>query len=419
MSFEPQINERELLRVLEMQRSVSISLLESGTLAEMLQRCAEVIVKHLGAAFARIWTLSAEEAVLELRASAGMYTHLNGGHSRIPVGKFKIGLIAEERRPHLTNSVVGDPRVPSQDWAKREGMVAFAGYPLIVEARLVGVLGMFSRSELPETTMTALGAVANSIALGIERKTFESFLHASRDALETQVAERTAELRQEVAVRKRAEEELRAFSNKLVNLRDEEQRRLARDLHDTVGQSLAGATMAVSGMERDVSKLSRASVKNLEAAQDCIGEALKEIRIVSYLLHPPLLEESGLGSALRDYAEGISGRGAVKVRLIMNDDFERLPATLETAIFRIVQECLTNVHRHSGGTSAVVQLSRFAHGVKLQIADNGKGMPNKITPGVGLRGMGERVGQFGGSFEVQSSGAGTTITVTMPVAEER
>jgi PAS domain S-box-containing protein len=145
-------------------------------LPRVLQRCAEAVVTHLDAAFARVWTMGRSSDVLELQASAGMYTHLDGPHGRVPVGRFKIGLIAAERRPHLTNSVVGDPRVGDQEWARREGMVAFAGYPLLVEDRLVGVLAMFARRALPDDTLEALSFVASVIAQGIERRRAEDEL---------------------------------------------------------------------------------------------------------------------------------------------------------------------------------------------------------------------------------------------------
>lgn len=158
---------------------VGVALAESGVaLRHTLQRCAESVVTHLDAAFARIWTLDEGRRGLELQASAGMYTHTDGPHGRVPVGKFKIGLIAEERRPHLTNSVVGDPRVGDQEWARREGMVSFAGYPLVVEDRLVGVLAMFARRPLPDDTLEALSSVSNTIAQGIERKRADEALKA-------------------------------------------------------------------------------------------------------------------------------------------------------------------------------------------------------------------------------------------------
>jgi anti-anti-sigma regulatory factor len=153
------------------------ALAEGGvSLRSALQGCCEAVVRHLDAAFARVWTLERGSDVLELCASAGMYTHTNGAHGRVPVGKFKIGLIAAERKPHLTNSVVGDPRVGDQEWARREGMVAFAGYPLLVEDRLAGVLAMFSREQLPEDTLEALASVSNVIAQGIERRRAEEAL---------------------------------------------------------------------------------------------------------------------------------------------------------------------------------------------------------------------------------------------------
>jgi PAS domain S-box-containing protein len=152
---------------------------------EVLQRCCEAVVRHLDAAFARIWTLAPGADVLELQASAGLYTHLDGAHGRVPVGKFKIGLIAAERKSHLTNSVVGDPRVGDQEWAKREGMVAFAGYPLLVEDRLAGVLAMFSRAELPEDTLGTLSSVSNVVAQSIERRRAEEAARESVEQLRT------------------------------------------------------------------------------------------------------------------------------------------------------------------------------------------------------------------------------------------
>jgi PAS domain S-box-containing protein len=155
---------------------IGVALTAGGDMRAVLQQCAEAMVRHLDAAFARIWTLNEKDQVLEMQASAGLYTHINGPHGRVPVGKFKIGLIAEERRPHMTNEVVGDPQVGDQEWARAEGMVAFAGYPLIVQDRLVGVMALFSRNRLAETTMNSLGSVADVVALGIERKGTEEAL---------------------------------------------------------------------------------------------------------------------------------------------------------------------------------------------------------------------------------------------------
>src|SRR6267142_1732675 len=129
---------------------VSLAVSQALSLRGMLQMCTDSMVRNLDAAFARIWTLNAIGDVLVLQASAGMYTHLDGPHSRVPVGEFKIGLIAQERQPHLTNDVLNDSRVGDPEWARREGMVAFAGHPLIVGGRLVGVMAMFSKHTLAQ-----------------------------------------------------------------------------------------------------------------------------------------------------------------------------------------------------------------------------------------------------------------------------
>ena len=162
------LNERAVLA--EFIADISNALNHSETLPAILQLCTEAMVRRLNAAFARIWTHNLKDHVLELQASAGMYTHINGGHGRVPVGQFKIGLIASERKPHLTNSVIGDPRVNDQEWAKREGMIAFAGYPLLVEDKLVGVMAMFSRKPLMASTLQAMESVSKAIAASILRK---------------------------------------------------------------------------------------------------------------------------------------------------------------------------------------------------------------------------------------------------------
>lgn len=163
---------------------VGVALNAANPLPVMLQTCTEAVARHLDAAFARIWVLDAEENMLELRASAGQYTHRDGAHSRVPVGAMKIGLIAQERQPHLTNDVLNDPRVSDPEWARREGMVAFAGYPLAVEDRLVGVLAMFARRPLGAETLAMLSSVAHMIATGIARKQAEE-----RQREESQISE--------------------------------------------------------------------------------------------------------------------------------------------------------------------------------------------------------------------------------------
>ncbi|MDB4995004.1 MAG: domain S-box-containing protein, partial [Myxococcaceae bacterium] len=152
---------------------VGMALTAGATVREILQGCCEAIVRQLGASFARIWTLNAATNVLELQASAGMYTQIDGPDARVPVGELKIGLIAEERRPHLSNDVENDPRIGDPEWARREGMRSFAGHPLLVGGELVGVMAMFSRTPLTGVALTALGTVADAIAVRIRGKLVE------------------------------------------------------------------------------------------------------------------------------------------------------------------------------------------------------------------------------------------------------
>jgi len=170
---------KERVRISTLNAEVAVALNSGTELRAMLQQCAELVVRHLDVAFARIWTLNEATQTLELEASAGCYTHLDGPHSRVGVGQYKIGFIAEQRKPHLTNSVQSDPRVSDKDWAARAGMVAFAGYPLLLEDRVLGVLALFARRPLADDVLQALGSVADSIALGIERKRAQTALAES------------------------------------------------------------------------------------------------------------------------------------------------------------------------------------------------------------------------------------------------
>jgi GAF domain-containing protein/CheY-like chemotaxis protein/two-component sensor histidine kinase len=186
--FKQQVDARERLerqtRQALLMGDVGAALTRSESLEQALQRCAEAMVRHLGAAFARIWTSNPRESVLELQSSAGIYTHVDGPHCRVPIGKFKIGRIAESAAPHLTNDVQNDPWVSDPAWARREGMVAFAGYPLIINGKVLGVMAMFARHPLADDTLTALSTIADAVAIGIERSRADLRAREERDTLE-------------------------------------------------------------------------------------------------------------------------------------------------------------------------------------------------------------------------------------------
>jgi signal transduction histidine kinase len=237
-------------------------------------------------------------------------------------------------------------------------------------------------------------------------------LRAAHDELEMRVQERTAELA-------RKSEEIRELTGRLLKSQDDERRRLARELHDSTGQMLAAMKINLDSIGSELQGKNPAVDKLVAETTGYTVEISRQLRTMSYLLHPPLLDETGLQSALRWYAEGFSQRSGIQVDLKINPEFRRLPDDLEIAIFRVVQESLTNIHRHSGSPTATIELTRSPENIQLQIIDGGKEMPDrasrgKFVPGVGIMGMQERMRQFGGTFEILSKGKGTTVVATVP-----
>jgi len=213
------------------------------------------------------------------------------------------------------------------------------------------------------------------------------------------------------------------LSGRLLQLQDEEKRRIARELHDGAGQLLVALSLNVSAISTERSKLSPGVARNVEESRSLIDQAVSEIRTLSHLLHPPLLDEVGLISALKEYVNGFGERSNIRVSLDLPSDLERLPRDVELSIFRIVQECLTNVHRHSSSATASVQLLHKPGEIQLQVSDQGRGINREIqdkfregkSSGVGLRGMRERIRQLGGRMQIQSSGNGTSVIVILPI----
>jgi two-component system NarL family sensor kinase len=187
---------------------------------------------------------------------------------------------------------------------------------------------------------------------------------------------------------------------------------------------LAALSMNLSGVRADIDRLTKTKAV-LTDSEDLVLEMSKEVRTISHLLHPPLLDEAGLSSALRWYVDGFAQRSKITVDLDCPNDFGRLPREVETAVFRLVQECLTNIHRHSGSATAKIRLRHSDSEVAVEVDDNGKGIPaeklEKMASagiaGVGITGMRERVRQLGGRLEISSSGTGTKIVARLPIAE--
>src|SRR5579871_1169587 len=302
-----------------------------------------------------------------------------------------------------------------------------------------GVVGFF----LLTIVLIALGEAVRSKQLRLnhtvealthevaEKQQAQHALRAAHDELEQRVDARTRELSQalsrletEMAVRERTEEQLRYLSLRLMTLQDEERRHIARELHDTCGQTLAALKMSIALIRQlDNSRPElQVLVDDLNALAD---EALQEVRTTSYLLHPPLLDEAGIASAARWFLEGFARRSGIHVDCDVPEKMDRPPRDRELVLFRVLQESLTNVHRHSGASAASVRLQCDKGHLQLEISDNGKGIPQERlnslsnssnSTGVGIAGMRERVRELGGHLEVRSAGIGTSIHVSLPIS---
>jgi PAS domain S-box-containing protein len=270
---------------------------------------------------------------------------------------------------------------------------------------------------------------ASKVARDItEQKRIERALRQSEErlrevaqGLEGQVRIRTRELEQRNAEVLQQSEQLRGLSNRLVQTQDDERRRISRELHDSAGQILTALGLNLA----NITELARQTLpvdKAVEDSQELVQQLTKEIRTLSYLLHPPLLDENGLSQAILWYVQGLMERSDLKIELYVAQDFGRLSAEMELSVFRIVQESLTNIHRHSESKTAIIRLSRRPDCVSLEIQDSGKGISAEKLAGmqgqrlgVGITGMRERIRHFGGTMDIQSNEKGTKISVKLPV----
>ncbi len=280
------------------------------------------------------------------------------------------------------------------------------------KAAISGMVGFLLFSSM----IIALGE-ANRRSLAAS-KSAERLLQEAHEELEQKVLERTAALNA-------ASDNLGELSGRLQQMRDEERRQIARELHDSIGQLLAALAMNIAVVQRQADSLDSAGARAVSENAAMVEQISREIRTISHLLHPPLLDVAGLASALRWYVDGFSERSQIKVDLQIPEPFRRLSDEMEIAIFRMVQECLTNIHRHSGGTSAAIRVHEQDHRIVVEVQDRGKGIPlekqlelsSSGRTGVGFRGMRERLRQLGGALEIRSDNAGTAVTATLPLAD--
>ena len=259
---------------------------------------------------------------------------------------------------------------------------------------------------------------------GLHRDGQEFPVEISLSPLQTDEGTLVTSAIRDITERKRAEESLRLLSGQLLHLQDQERRRIARELHDSAGQILAALGMNLSLVGSENGNIAPRAAKAIQESVGLVQELSRELRTISHLLHPPLLDEVGLASGLRSYLEGFTERSKISVDLELPEDLGRLQQDSETAIFRIVQECLTNIHRHSESPVARIRIRRTDIEVSLEVEDRGKGIPAEKrqamdsggTAGVGIRGMRERLRQLGGSLEINSNDTGTVVVARLPVA---
>ncbi len=283
-------------------------------------------------------------------------------------------------------------------------------------------------SPVRDSTGKVIGAskVARDIS---ERKQLDVALSQSEErfrklseSLDAEVRDRTAELEERTREVLTRAEQVRQLSWQVSRIQDEERRHIARELHDNAGQTLTILGMNLATVSKNAKTRAPEIAKSIEQALEMVQELTKEIRTTSYLLHPPLLDENGLPGALSWYIRGLGDRSGLDIAFTISEEFGRLPRELELVVFRLVQECITNIHRHSGSKTATIQITRDSDRVLVEVHDQGKGIPaEKLAQieqgisGVGLRGMRERLGQFQGEVILDSSGAGTTVMATIPI----
>ena len=319
-----------------------------------------------------------------------------------PPGRGIPGRVLESKKTHVTNDAANDP---------------------LVSPEMLLTLGL--RNVLCVPVFDVHAEVIAFFAL--HDKEGGDFLPADVEIAEGIAQVASIAIQNALAYRRiqQAEEALRRLSTRLINTQDEERRRIARELHEATAQDLAAIRMSLGRLERSSPRPSIPAREALEESLHLCDQAISDIRTLSYLLHPPILEEAGLRSAVKWYALGFSKRSGIGVNLEIPENLGRLPRDHETTLFRILQECLTNIHSHSGGQQAQIRVTRESGYVSMEVQDDGKGMaglqnrdaPPDVEMGVGIPGMRERVRQFHGTFELLSApGRGTTVRVLLPLA---
>jgi signal transduction histidine kinase len=312
--------------------------------------------------------------------------------------------------------------------AASTGVVATVAIAWTAAGRGPFALGTMNESLVHLHVFMGILAVSMLVfaAAVCERSRSDRALRLAHGELEARIAERTVQLQEtnqalrvEIAERRQAEGALRQLSARLLSVQDEERQRLARELHDSTAQELAALSMNLAVVRQSPGPFDGRATRALQECATLSERCTRAIRSISYLLHPPLLEEAGLPAAVRWCADGFARPSGLAIDLDLPADFGRLPLDIERTLYRIVQECLNNVQRHSGSKTAAIRLGRSGNRVTLHVSDEGRGMPEGVADrrtdvgslGLGILGMRERVRQLGGSLSIDSTPRGATVRV--------
>jgi len=367
---------------------------------------------------------SSEDAIISKNLD-GVVTSWNGGAERL-FGYSRAEAVGQSITLIIPAERLSEEAAILQKIRRGEAVEHFETIRQRKDKTLVDISVSISPIRNADGAVVGASKVARNIS---QRKRSEEAVRESErrfrdlaERLDTEVKLRTADLQKRSEEVERQAQELRALSVRLMTTQDEVRRYVARELHDSAGQTLTALGMSLGSLVRNIKTQAPGLDAEAEELRSMLSQLHGEIRTASYLLHPPLLDEAGLRAAVGEYVDGLAARSGLSIDLQLDEEIERLSPELELVIFRVIQESLTNVVRHSGSKRAAVRIARNSEGIVVEVRDFGHGMPpdrlaaiRSQGSGVGIRGMRERVRHFGGEMIIDSDTGGTTIRLSFPI----